>query len=145
MSESKSKEPGGGGAMFVRTTSDTRELAGVRRQVEAFCADNGFDDRAVGEVGLCVNEAMANIIRHAYLGRGGEPIEVTASVTDHTLTVALRDWGEGRPPEKLPTEKDDPLTPGGLGLICLGRLMDRVTFTPQKVGMLLELVRGQRD
>lgn len=136
-----------GGALFVRTTSDTSELATVRRQIEAFCAANGFDERGVGEIGLCVNEAMANIIRHAYRGRRGEPIEVTATVADATLRVSLRDWGEGAPPGALPTEKEDPLQPGGLGLICLGRLLDRVTFTPQPKGMLLELVRrrGPRE
>lgn len=130
-----------GGALFVKTTSDTSQLAVVRRQVEAFCQDGGFDERAVGEIGLCVNEAMANIIRHAYRGRAGEPIEVTASITDGTLNVSLRDWGEGQPPGTLPTEKLDPMKPGGLGLICLGRLMDQVTFTPQPAGMLLELIR----
>ena len=130
-----------GGALFLRTTSDTAELSPVRRQIEAFCAANGFDERAAGEVGLCVNEAMANIIRHAYRSRKGEPIEVTATVADATLRVLLRDWGEGAPPGALPTEKDDPMEPGGLGLICLGRLLDRVTFTPQPKGMLLELMR----
>lgn len=142
MSDSTPPTTDAGGAMFVRTTSDTSELAGVRRQVEAFCAANGFDERACGEVGLCVNEAMANVIRHAYRGKPGQPIELTATVADGVLRVAMRDWGEGQPPPgALPTEKADPLEPGGLGLICLGRLLDRVTFTPQPKGMLLELLR----
>ena len=132
------------GAMFVKTTSDAGALAGVRRQVEAFCAAHGFAERAAGEVGLCVNEAIANIIRHAYQNQGGRPIELTATVVDDTLRVSLRDWGEGLPPDALPAHKDDPYEPGGLGLICLGRLMDKVVFTPQAQGMLLELIRRRK-
>lgn len=141
MSNTQPIDPSSPGGLFVRATSDTAELATVRRQVEAFAAEHGFDERAVGELGLCVNEAMANIIRHAYRGRGGEPIELTATFADEKLKIALRDWGEGQPPESLPTAKDDPMKPGGLGLICMGRLMDKVTFTPQAKGMLLELIR----
>lgn len=127
------------GALAIRATSSTEEIASVRRQIEAFVSSHGFDERSVGEVGLCVNEALANIIRHAYRGRQGEPIEVTASVVDDELEIALRDWGAGIQPGPLPEHKVDPMNPGGLGLICLGRMMDRVTFTPQNPGMLLEM------
>lgn len=129
------------GALLVKTKSNTAELAPVRRQIEAFCHSIGFDDRAVGEIGLCVNEAMANIIRHAYAGQDEQPIEITASVADGTFMVSLRDWGKGLKPGPMPAEKVDPLKPGGLGLICLGRLMDKVAFTPQQPGMLIEMFR----
>lgn len=127
------------GAFGIRTTSNAAEIAPLRRQLESFVASHGFDERSVGEVGLCVNEAMANIIRHAYRGKRDEPIELTASVVGDELEISLRDWGEGIRPGPLPEHKSDPMNPGGLGLICLGRLMDRVTFTPQQPGMLLEM------
>lgn len=129
------------GALLVKTTSDTAELAPVRRQIESFCHSVGFDDRAIGEIGLCVNEAMANIIRHAYSNEPGHPIEITATVADGTFVVSLRDWGTGGKPASMPQVKADPMKPGGLGLICLGRLMDKVAFTPQNPGMLLEMFR----
>jgi serine/threonine-protein kinase RsbW len=128
-------------ALTIRTTSDTAEIAPVRRQIEGFVEAHGFDTRSVCEVGLCVNEAIANIIRHAYQGQAGQPIEVTASVVGDELDVALRDWGGGIKPGPLPEHKVDPMNPGGLGLLCLGRLMDRVTFTPQHPGMLLEMTK----
>ena len=128
-------------ALMIKTSSTTLELAPVRRQVEHFCREVGFDDCAVGEVGLCVNEAMANVIRHAYRGSDDQPIEITATVAEGTFSVALRDWGVGLQPGPLPQEKIDPMNPGGLGLICLGRMMDKVTFTPQNPGMLLEMFR----
>jgi anti-sigma regulatory factor (Ser/Thr protein kinase) len=37
--------------------------------------------------------------------------------------------------------KVDPLTPGGLGMVCLGQLMDEVVYAPQRDGMLLTMSR----
>lgn len=128
-------------ALLVKTTSSTAELAPVRRQIESFCQSVGFNDREVGEIGLCVNEAMANIIRHAYRGETDRPIEITAAMTDGTLVLTMRDWGKGLAPGPLPEAKSDPMNPGGLGLICLGRMMDKITFTPQQPGMVLEMTR----
>lgn len=127
------------GAISIRVVSNPSEISPVRRQVEAFLQSHGFDERSVGEIGLCVNEALANIIRHAYRGKADQPIEVTASVVGDEFEIRLRDWGEGIQPGPLPEHKNDPMNPGGLGLICLGRLMDHIAFTPQHPGMLLEM------
>jgi anti-sigma regulatory factor (Ser/Thr protein kinase) len=124
--------------------SDPANLAGVRQAVEGLCAANGFDPKATGEVGLCVNEAVANVIRHAYDGATDRPIEVSADVLNGEVRVQVRDWGKGVNPETLPQGVHDPLKPGGLGLICLCEMMDRVLFTPQPDGMLLHMAR-RRD
>src|SRR4051812_1167864 len=69
-------------ALRLETTSDTAAVAGVRRAVEAFAATAGFGEEAVGHLGLVVNEALANVIRHAYAGQGGRPVVVTAEMVD---------------------------------------------------------------
>jgi serine/threonine-protein kinase RsbW len=140
-----SDQPSPNSVLTIRTTSDTAQLAPVRKQIEAFCVEQGMPDRAAGEVGLCVNEAVANVIRHAYRGRKDQPIELTAQARDAAVIISIRDWGTGLQPGPLPDHKQDPLNPGGLGLICLGRLMDKVTFTPQSKGMLLEMFRSIRS
>ncbi|HQY87682.1 MAG TPA: ATP-binding protein [Tepidisphaeraceae bacterium] len=127
--------------MKLSIKSDPAELAPVRKSVEAFCAENGFGEHAVGEIGLCVNEAIANIIRHAYHGEIDQPIEIEATIEADKLHVKIRDWGEGNKPNMQVTKSKDPLKPGGLGLICMGRLMDKVAFTPQSIGMLLEMFK----
>ncbi len=128
----------------IKTISDTAQLSPVRKQIEAYCTAAGFDERSVGEVGLCVNEAMANVIRHAYRGKLDQPIEVDADIEAGRLHIKIRDWGTGLQPGPLPGHKADPLNPGGLGLICLGRLMDKVSFTPQNPGMLLEMFKKKQ-
>jgi anti-sigma regulatory factor (Ser/Thr protein kinase) len=126
-----------------RILSDPAAVAPLRRELERFCADAGFDECTVGEIGLCVNEALANVIRHAYHDRHDQPIQVVAKydANRRELTVAIRDWGSGVNPDKLKLPPDDPLKPGGLGLVCLRRLMRPLVFTQQPDGMLLTMTR----
>ena len=91
--------------------SDPATLAETRKAEESICAQHGFDDAACGEIGLCVNEALANVIRHAYDGRTDRPIEVRAICDDRELRVMIRDWGNGVDPTTLPP-KPHQLDPG---------------------------------
>src|SRR5437016_2067595 len=78
----------------LKVQSDPANLAGVRKAIEAFAADLGFDEKAVAEIGLCVNEAMANVIRHAYGNQTDRPMHITASGEPvQAITITLRDWG----------------------------------------------------
>jgi serine/threonine-protein kinase RsbW len=95
----------------------------------------------VAEIGLCVNEALANIIRHAYDGRTDRPIHLGATATPRELAITIRDWGNGIDPSRLPCRAYDPLEPGGVGMICLSRWMDEVAYSPQPDGMLTTLKR----
>src|SRR4051812_49335945 len=58
----------------LKITSDPANLAPVREAVEDLCERRGFDEIAVGEIGLCVNEALANVMRHAYDNATDRPI-----------------------------------------------------------------------
>jgi serine/threonine-protein kinase RsbW len=126
----------------LRIASDPARLAEVRKAVESFATGRGLDATAAGELGLCVNEALANVMRHAYAGRKDRPIVVAADERGAgCVCVTIRDWGNGVDPSTLPRPKYDPLTPGGVGLICLQKLMDDVVYTPQPDGMLTTLVK----
>lgn len=133
------------GCLFA---SHPSHLSTVRRSIEHFCrTQTTLDEPARDEVGLVVNEALANVIRHAYDGATDRPVEVSADRVDAAaggtgLRLALRDWGNGNDPAAKPPKPHDPLTPGGLGLICLYQLMDEVRFEPQSAGgMLLVMTR----
>ena len=125
----------------LNITSDPANLAMVRQAIENLCAENGFEKKACDEIGLCVNEAMANVIRHAYYGAEDRPMEVSADLNDCAVKITIRDWGNRINPMDLPPKKPDPMRPGGRGLVCLKQMMDQITFTPQPDGMLLEMVR----
>ena len=131
----------------LRVTSDTANLARVRRAAEQYAAAAGFDEAAVAEIGLVVNEAMANVIRHAYDNQPGRPIEFEADPIPEPhhgveLRLRIRDWGKGEDPAAKPRRGYVPGEPGGLGLVCLGQMMDKVEYAPQPDGgMLLTMTK----
>lgn len=122
----------------LRIESDPREVQHARKSLESFAAQRGFSEQSVAAIGLCVNEAIANIIRHAYDNVPDKPIDITVKYANDLLTINFRDWGNGKmpDPEKLKTKLDQP---GGLGLVCLRKMMDSYEFQPLPDGMSLTL------
>ncbi len=131
------------GRLTCAFPSHPAHLGEVRRAVEAFCRATALDAAACDELGLVVNEALANVMRHAYAGATDRPVEVTVDRQGPGVRIAIRDWGTGRVPKPSDNPATaDPLLPGGLGLICLRRLTDDAHFDPQPDGgMKLVIVR----
>jgi serine/threonine-protein kinase RsbW len=125
--------------------SDPAQLRQVRLAIERLCADAGFDDKSIGDVGLCVNEALANIMRHAYRGATDRPIVVQADAEGPQVRISIRDWGLKFDPSSTMTRQYDPEVPGGLGMICLRQCMDQVEYLPQEQGMLLIMQKTRSD
>ncbi|HTW95956.1 MAG TPA: ATP-binding protein [Tepidisphaeraceae bacterium] len=124
--------------------SDPATLRPVRLAGEEFCRQSGLSVKESEEIGLAVNEAIANVMRHQYHGDPTRPIRVTFSRQDGQVKIEIRDWGKPFDPAKLPkgevrSPDPDQIKPGGLGLICLRKLLDRVEFIPQKDGTLLTM------
>lgn len=128
----------------MRIDSDPARLVAARKAVETFAVGCGLTERASHDLGLCLNEALANVMRHAYGGRKDGPIVISAECDAAELTVRVRDWGNGVDPSTVPHQPYNPLTPGGVGLICLSELLDRMVYTPQPDGMLATLVKKRR-
>ena len=127
----------------LKIDSDPANLALAREAVERLCKAAGFDEKAIHEIGLCVNEAHANVIRHAYENAKDRPIEIRAMFDGQKVVVTIRDWGNGINPADLPLGKRDPMIPGGLGLVCLEKMLDEARFEPQPDGMLLTMTRNR--
>jgi len=135
--------PKAAGTLRLRVTSDPANLAPARKACEQFCVDQGLSATAANDVGLCVNEAMANVTRHAYDGAGDRPVEITGEPTAEGdgVRISIRDWGKGVNPAEVTRVEHGPDNPGGLGLICLRRLLDDVKYVPQPDGMLMVMLK----
>lgn len=66
----------------------------LRRAVARVAVREGADREVISDVALCVDEALANIVQHAYQGRAG-PVEVRVMRAGDELEVAVRDMGNG--------------------------------------------------
>ena len=150
---------GGAARLVLNVTSDPANLAPVRRACEAFCRRQGLDEAAAADVGLCVNEAMANVTRHAYGGATDQPVAVTAeALTARRRSCrtgtrrrgacgsTMRDWGSGVNPLSLPPKPVDPMR----ARRARARLPPpaprrRLAFEPQPDGMRLVMVKRKKS
>ncbi len=111
--------------------SDPRELAGLRRLVRDCCRQAwGLDARAevLDRVELGVQEAAANIARHAYHGDPGGPIRLELEADAERLSLALWHDGEDFDPAAVPPPAFDGTRAGGFGVYLIRRCMDEVCY-----------------
>lgn len=122
----------------LRIVSSPAHLPMVRSAVDKLCQMIGFDPATAAGIVLSVDEALTNVIRHAYGMCDHLPIELTLEPLEEPagLRIQLRDIGQAVDPARLaPHASDaDELTPGGLGLLIIRNTMDHVAYEPQPGG-----------
>ena len=131
--------PRPGDAVRISIRSSPWQLAVVRAAVDKMCNQVGMDDRATGEMMLGVDEALTNVIRHAYEGSADQPIEIELSPCGSgecvdCLQVVIRDEGRSVPAEQIRSRDLADIRPGGLGVHIMQTVMDHVEYTPRPDG-----------
>lgn len=114
----------------IPSQSDNLEL--IREVVGKISKKVGFDDEEASKIELAVDEACANVIKHAYERDQKKPIEIVVKIEFGKLTIIITDQGKGFDPEKLkqPDMKEylAEMRVGGLGIFLMETLMDEVNF-----------------
>lgn len=126
--------------MTVR--SDARLLQCVRRLVRGYLESFETAPERIDAVVLAVDEACANIIRHAYGGQSEECFSLEFRSNEHDLEIELRDSGKTAPSERTGATLaartgTRELRPGGLGIPLIRQVFDEVEF-------LAEVPHGNR-
>lgn len=92
----------------------------------------GLDDAAAAKVSIAVDEAVTNVILHAYKGEADHLVELQLDFTPQALEVHIFHTGQGIREDQviLPDPKEYVTHPrkGGLGLLLMSRFMDEVRF-----------------
>lgn len=112
-------------------TSRPENLARIAEFIGAVTANFGMTEHEAYYIQMAVDDAVTNIIEHAYQAQEG-PIEVIAERRGDDFIVTLRDHGRPFDPN-LVTEPDihaplDERAIGGLGLYFMRKIMDQVDF-----------------
>jgi serine/threonine-protein kinase RsbW len=118
--------------LHLEILSDPRFLCVVRGAIEPLTEIAGFSPPECRAVTRAVDEAIANVIRHAYGNRPHEPIEVTCRLLESqvegklTKSLEIVMWDDGEPfeKEKVKERSLDEVRPGGLGLHFIRDSMD---------------------
>ena len=112
--------------------STPQHLCVVRAAAEALCRSLGFDEQSATHVVLSVDEALTNVIRHAYDGAEDQPIEVELAGLDASqgegLRICIRDHGRAVDPGAIRSRDLDDVRPGGLGVHIMNECMDCVEY-----------------
>jgi anti-sigma regulatory factor (Ser/Thr protein kinase) len=109
--------------------SDPRLLRVVRSVVGQLAGLCGFEEDEARFIVVAVDEACANIIRHAYEGRTDGDIRLTCSVDNDRMEFTLTDRGRApRDVARLQPRSLEELRPGGLGMHLIRSVMDEVRF-----------------
>ena len=110
----------------------------VRAAMEKVCEMVGFDADAIGNVVLSVDEALSNVIKHAYSGAEDQPIEVELTPFEASqqrgVRIRLRDYGRCVDPGEIKSRNLADVRPGGLGVHIINECMDHVEFAPAEGG-----------
>ena len=129
--------------------SNPAMLCVVRGAVTPLTEKFGFPELESAAVVLAVDEALTNIIRHAYRGEMGQPIEASFSsirvrhdgAPQAALEILLEDEGTRVDRAKLRGRPLDEVRPGGLGLHFIRQSMDTVEFRHRRGKNQLRLVK----
>ncbi|MBM4047523.1 MAG: EAL domain-containing protein [Planctomycetes bacterium] len=93
-------------------------------------------------VTLSLEEAITNIIRHAYLGDETKEIILTCDIEPGAVTIRLRDFGRQVDKSQLKSRELTDYRAGGLGIHLMQTLLDTVEYnTDFDTGTELTLVK----
>lgn len=137
--------------MFLKLEmkSNPEALCLVRATIERAAELLHFPDDDTRAIVRSVDEALANVLRHAYKGETGRPVEMVcrsvkgnANGTDQPgMEILLEDEGIAADPAQFKGRELDDLRPGGLGLHFINQSMDEVEFRRNQGKNQLRMVK----
>ena len=153
----------GGLLLRLELPSNPALLCAVRGAIERLTESFGFSPEDCRAVTRAVDEALTNIIRHAYCGRADRPIELLISSihrhpnpkrmipkrpvqrdgsdTPEGLEILICDRGPAIKPEQMCMRALEEVKAGGLGLHFIQQSMDIVEYRRAKESNHLRLVK----
>ena len=121
--------------------SDPRFLSLVRAAVGELGRIYGLPDEECRGVTLAVDEALANIIRHAYKNRYDQKIEFDCYVNEEQMEFTLLDQGEPPDPARICGQPLDEFALSGRGTHLIKAIMDEVSYKQVSGGNQLKLIK----
>lgn len=113
--------------------ASTKNLAEVRQFIAELALNHGFLAPQVEDVRLAVDEAITNIIKHAYKEDASNRIDIEVTFEDDSICIQIQDFGRtfdfDHFPEPDIKKKIKEKKRGGMGLYLIQSLMDSVRYS----------------
>jgi serine/threonine-protein kinase RsbW len=135
-------------SLVLALTSERQALEPARLAVHAFLQPHALSDVTLFDIELVLEEALMNVIWHAYGGRPGQRIGLCVRVQTEQVVIELDDDGIAfdplaAPPPALPTSISE-ARPGGLGLRLLRERAATVAYRRQGARNRLDVAVARR-
>jgi anti-sigma regulatory factor (Ser/Thr protein kinase) len=108
--------------------SDPRYLPVVRAAIGPLAAAIGWEESECRAIVLALDEALANVIRHAYHGCADGLIELECRESTDGLEITMLDNGDAPDRSKICARVIGCDQPGGLGTHIIRKVMDQVSY-----------------
>ncbi len=113
--------------------SDYEQVSEVNKLIRVFLLKENLEMLICNAVEICLNEALNNVIKHAYGGKSKYGIDINIRKNVKYLEIEIIDNGESRAKLDTPTLDFDPedidnLPESGMGLYIIHQLMDEVNY-----------------
>lgn len=116
--------------------SQTRYLNLVTGLAKRASLVAGMDDSTAAKVSIAVDEAVTNVIMHAYDGEADHLVDIELRFMPLALEIHIWHTGQGIREDQIilpdPGEYVKHPRKGGLGLLLMSRFMDEVHFLEGK-------------
>ena len=121
----------------LEINSDLNELARVRDFARCFCtrAASEFLDRSrIDLIELALNEAVVNVIEHAYRNATDKPVRIEAQLSPGLIEFRLYDWGRHFDPASVPPPAFDGSKDHGFGVYIIEQAVDEIKYSREENG-----------
>jgi len=121
--------------------SDPRFLSVIRAAVSELTSVSGLSDTDARRIVLALDEALANIIRHAYKSRHDQTIRLECETSADRLEFTLFDQGESCDQAKIRSLPLNADSLSGRGTHIIRLIMDEVFYEQVPGGNRLKLIK----
>ncbi len=114
----------------------------TRKVIDEMCLRSNFSKKHTRELKLAINEALANIIQHAYENDPDQTIYLYLLIMPDKVEVILRDFGKKPSPSSLKIRDLDELEDKGLGILFMKKYVDHMAYNfSDKGGNQLKFIK----
>ena len=125
--------------------NDVAELEHANQEIGRYLKSEGLADDLIQAVSLGVEEVVTNILKYGYDDQREHQIEITLRLEDSKLRLIIVDDGHEFNPlnQAQPNlaKSLDEREPGGLGILLLGNLFDKIQYRRENERNSLTLVK----
>jgi len=132
---------------MIELDADLKNLSAFIALVDKNAVELNFDDSSIMQIELAVEEAIVNIITHAYPDKMGK-IRFDCKIEENSMIMTIMDFGI---PFDVLSKKDPDIDAsieerevGGLGVFLIKKLMDNVIYQRSEEGNILILEKRKK-